>query len=57
MMDKERYKKYMRRLKHRKMREIMLSAPKLFLHAPETAFKVLFLVCFPKLYYAVKSII
>ena len=55
LKDKERYKRYMRMLKHRKIREVLLSASKFFLHAPESAFKALFLACFPNLYYAVKS--
>ena len=55
--DKAGYEKCLRMLKHRKIREILLSTAKFFLRQPETPFKALMLLYFPKLYYVIKSII
>ena len=54
--DKAGYQKNLRRLKHRKVREILLSTAKFFVRQPETPFKALMLLFFPKLYYVVKSV-
>ena len=57
LKDKERYTKYIRMLRHKKIREILLHTSKIFLRAPDSAFKALFLLYFPRLYYIMKSVI
>lgn len=57
LKDRERYKKYSRMLKHKKIREILFSHLKFVLRAPNLTFKALLLLCSPKVYYIVRSVV
>ena len=53
--DKSSYEKYLRMLKHKKIRSLLLSSAKSILLRPETFFKAMMLLYFPRLYYKLRS--
>ena len=52
---KERYEEKLRKLKHKKVRELLLSTAKMFFRVPELTFKAYMLLYFPKFYYWAKK--
>ena len=52
--DKAAYEKYSRKLKHKKIRELLMSTAKIFILSPELVFKAFMLLISPKLYYALR---
>ena len=55
LKDFEGYKKMTRILRHKKIREMLLSTVKFIFRKPELFFKSLMLVCTPKLYYFLRK--
>ena len=55
LYNKEHYDKSLKKLKHKKIREILLSTIKMFFYMPELTLKAYTLLYFPKLYYLTKK--
>ena len=53
--DKEKYEQMLKFLRHKKLRELLLSSVKVLFRKPELFFKAILLLYFPKFYYRLRA--